>query len=151
MVKFRNLLSKPESQEKKAIKKIRTDSASDDGFSHSNSVPQTPTSHINFKDILPEEHREPFSAVLSEEEQVSDRFETDAAVTDPGMDHESQTKTVKADAIRSKNSDSKTSYAITQISPSAEKSRQILYDGAAKYLGEVLAAVRARRKFLPGL
>ena len=168
MVKFRNLLSKPETQKKKAVKKTPAESTPNDRFSFSNFVskeeeapkekprsipstkrpeskrikPLTPTSRIKFKDIYPKELQEPVSETLPEEEPVLENLETDTAIDD-----ETRSTTVETDAIRSKDREATTSYAITQISPSVENSRQVLYEGAAKYLSAVLAAVKARRKF----
>ena len=168
MVKFRNLLSKPETQKKKAVKKPPAESTPNDRFSFSNFVskeeeapeekphsipsnkrpeskrirPLTPTSRIKFKDIYPKELQEPVSETLPEEEQVLENLETDTAIEDV-----TQPVTIETDAIRSKDREAKRSYAITQISSSVGKSRQVLYDAAAKYLSEVLVVVRTRRKF----
>ena len=168
MVKFRNLLSKPEPQKKEEVKKNRSDSTKNDRFSFSNLVskeeekpkekpqrlpsnrrpetkrikPLTPSSSIKFKDIYPDPPQELHADESSTGDQNAAQPELDSIEEKPTPRIVDDTKKISQEVPEERRS-----YTITQLSPEMEKSRQLLYQRAAKYLQEVLKAVRIRKKF----
>ncbi|MBW1696656.1 MAG: HD domain-containing protein [Deltaproteobacteria bacterium] len=122
MVKFRNLLSKS-----KASKKEDTENKK---------IKPIEGSRFNFKNLVPEEEKQPKSPQSSPNVQFKDIY--------PQLDKKLPPA---VPPIENKEIDNKRSYTIEHLSPKVEKSRSLLYEEAVKYLRQVLEFVRRRRKF----
>ena len=169
MVEFRNILSKPKAPKKKEIPESKTDSIKNDQFSFRNLVSkeqEKPTgsskaeidqleSHeiigatqverkkgVRFKDIYPSEASDTLPREASTEKRIAAQPETASSDEIESQDVIDDSKASSSEFYYEQSHDTR-----PHLSPAVEKARQLLYDEVAKYIREVFAAVRRRRKF----